>query len=399
MARLAFCDYHNMIAILEKYELNTDFHQIEDFVEASHLRYALTFNPTVYVSHIRQFWSTARIETMDGGTKILATIDGKLRTISESSIRRNLKLKDKAGISSLPDAELFENLTLMRYNILPNQKFSFQKGRRLISWQCKKQTNVATSKIEAEYVAAASCCGQVMRIQNQLLDYGLSMPYESLSREFSTSILRLLQFCDYHNMVAILEKSEHNIDFHPMVDFIEASPLRIETTDEGTQILATVDGIHRTVTESSLRRNIKLKDEEGISSLPDTELFENLTLMGYNISPNQKFTFQKGQFSHQWKYLIHTIMQCISLKSIGFNEFSSNITTALICLATNRTYNFSKMIFDGLVKNVNNKGEGSGTPTEPHHTPSPEAQSPLHTTHTSPTLPHVTTTSIPTVTP
>nr|GFB62840.1 hypothetical protein [Tanacetum cinerariifolium] len=42
-------------------------------------------------------------------------------------------------------------------------------------------------------------------------------------------------------------------------------------------------------------RNLKLKDEEGISSLPDMELFENLTLMGYNISPNQKLTFQKDQ--------------------------------------------------------------------------------------------------------
>nr|GEX21152.1 copia protein [Tanacetum cinerariifolium] len=36
-----------------------------------------------------------------------------------------------------------------------------------------------------------------------------------------------LQFCDYHNMVVILEKSEHNINFHPIVDFVEASPLRI----------------------------------------------------------------------------------------------------------------------------------------------------------------------------
>nr|GFA50130.1 synaptobrevin, longin-like domain protein [Tanacetum cinerariifolium] len=193
-------------------------------------------------------------------------------------------------------------------------------------------------------------------------------------------------------MVAILEKGEHNVDFHHMVDFIEASPLR---------------------------RNLKLRDEEGISSLPDTELFENLTLMGYNISPNQKFTFQKGQFSHQWNYLIHTIMQCISFKSTGFNEFSSNISTALVCLATNRTYNFSKMIFDGLVKNVNNKiskflmylrvvplfdtmlvhqGKGSGTPTESHHTPFPEASSPSHTIHTSSLLLPVTTTSIPTVT-
>nr|GEZ81710.1 hypothetical protein [Tanacetum cinerariifolium] len=45
------------------------------------------------------------------------------------------------------------------------------------------------------------------------------------------------------------------------------------------------------------------------------------------------------------------------------------------------------------------QGKGSGTPIEPHHTPSSEAQSPSHTTHTSPTLPPVTTTSIPTVTP
>nr|GEY53455.1 ribonuclease H-like domain, reverse transcriptase, RNA-dependent DNA polymerase [Tanacetum cinerariifolium] len=271
-----------------------------------------------------------------------------------------------------------------------------------------------------------------------------------------------LLFCDYHNMVVILEKGEHNSDFHPMVDFLEASPLRIETTEEGTKILATVDGIVRTVSESSLRRNLKLRDEEGISSLSDAEIFENLTLMGYNISPNQKFTFQKGQFYHQWKYLIYTIMQCLSPKSIGFNKFSSNIATALGCLATNRTYNFSKMIFDGLVKNINNKvskflmyprflakclrmgqfgqithtqtyvvpfhtkklfttlrvnnpsfsgrvvplfdamlvpqGEGSRTPTEPHHTPSPEAQTPSHTTQPTSTLPPISTTSIPTVT-
>nr|GEX16993.1 synaptobrevin, longin-like domain protein [Tanacetum cinerariifolium] len=167
------------------------------------------------------------------------------------------------------------------------------------------------------------------------------------------------------------------VDFHPIVDFVEASHLRyaltfkptvyvshtrqfwptarIETMKEGTKILVTIYGNLITVSESSIRRNLKLNDEAGIGSLPDMELFENLTLMGYNISRNQKFTFQKGKFSHKWKYLIHTIMQCLSPKSTGFNEFSSNIAIALVCLATNRVYSFSKMIFDGMVKNVNNK--------------------------------------------
>nr|GFC30150.1 hypothetical protein [Tanacetum cinerariifolium] len=113
MARLQFCDYHNMVVILEKGEFNTDFHPMVDFIAASPLRYALTVKPTIFVSHIRQFWSTARIETTDEGTYILVTVDGIQRTVSESSLRRNLKLRDEDGIVSIPDTELFENLTLM----------------------------------------------------------------------------------------------------------------------------------------------------------------------------------------------------------------------------------------------------------------------------------------------
>ncbi|GJR63744.1 hypothetical protein Tco_1505906 [Tanacetum coccineum] len=47
-------------------------------------------------------------------------------------------------------------------------------GRRLILWQYKKQTIVATSTIEAEYVVAVNCCGPVLWVQNQMLDYGFN---------------------------------------------------------------------------------------------------------------------------------------------------------------------------------------------------------------------------------
>nr|GEW73243.1 hypothetical protein [Tanacetum cinerariifolium] len=178
------------------------------------------------------------------------------------------------------------------------------------------------------------------------------------------SFLTLTTYQIHNDKTCFLRLSQHGRDlgenraqhrFSSDSGLLEASDIRIETTNLETKILATVDGKPRTISESSLRRHLKLNDEEGINSLLDTELFKNLSLMGYNILPNQIFTFQKGQFSHQWKFLIHTIMQCLSPKITGFNEFSSNIATAVVCLATNRVYNFSKMIFDGMVRNITNK--------------------------------------------
>ncbi|GJS72525.1 hypothetical protein Tco_0345179 [Tanacetum coccineum] len=64
---------------------------------------------------------------MDGETHIIAKINGKQVTVSESSIMWKLKLKDEEGMSDLPNTDLFANLSLMGYNILPNQRFSFQK--------------------------------------------------------------------------------------------------------------------------------------------------------------------------------------------------------------------------------------------------------------------------------
>nr|GEV81355.1 hypothetical protein [Tanacetum cinerariifolium] len=59
-------------------------------------------------------------------------------------------------------------------------------GCKLISWQSKKQTVVATSSTETDYVAASSCCAQVLWIQNQLLDYG---PDQTVSGKDSSNPL------------------------------------------------------------------------------------------------------------------------------------------------------------------------------------------------------------------
>nr|GEZ37540.1 putative ribonuclease H-like domain-containing protein [Tanacetum cinerariifolium] len=61
-------------------------------------------------------------------------------------------------------------------------------GCRLISWQCKKQTVVATSSTKAEYVVAASCCAQVLWIQNQLLYYGSKV---IITKDTVQQVLRL----------------------------------------------------------------------------------------------------------------------------------------------------------------------------------------------------------------
>ncbi|GJW01878.1 hypothetical protein Tco_1560734 [Tanacetum coccineum] len=219
-------------------------------------------------------------------------------------------------------------------------------GSRLISWQCKKQTVVANSTTEAEYVAASSCCGQVLWIQNQLLDYG-------------------------HNLLLLLKVNavRHNL------------LLLVNVNDVEVQLQALVDGKKIIITESNVRRDLQLEDAEGVDCLPNSTIFEQLTLMGS--------------------------------KTTAWNEFSSTTASTIICLATNQKFNFSKYIFESMVKNLDNAGnflmyprfvqvflvkqlewmsnhnriyvtpshtkkifgnmrrvgKGSANPTDPHHTP------------------------------
>ncbi|GJW01743.1 hypothetical protein Tco_1556994 [Tanacetum coccineum] len=114
MANLEFCDKHNMVAYLMKPTGSEGFQEIVDFPNRSHIRYALSTNPTIYVSLIEKFWQTATVRTVDNREQeITATVDGKEFIITKASVRRHLQLADADGISVLPNTKIFDQLSLM----------------------------------------------------------------------------------------------------------------------------------------------------------------------------------------------------------------------------------------------------------------------------------------------
>ncbi|GKD34125.1 hypothetical protein Tco_1249634 [Tanacetum coccineum] len=163
-----------------------------------------------------------------------------------------------------------------------------------------------------------------------------------------------LKFADTHNMVAFLSKPAKSEGFEQIVDFLNAHPIKHALTVNPTTYTS-LDGKKIIITESTVRRDLQLEDAEGVDCLPNATIFEQLGLMGYE-QVSQKLTFYKAFFSPQWKFLIHTVLQCLSLKTTAWNEFSSTMASAIICLATNQKFNFLKFIFESMVKNLDNVG-------------------------------------------
>nr|GEU69456.1 hypothetical protein [Tanacetum cinerariifolium] len=126
---------------------------------------------------------------------------------------------------------------------------------------------------------------------------------------------------------------------------------KVKKVDDEVQNQNLVDGKRINIKESSIRRTQRLDDAKGTSCLTNAEIFEGFARMRYeNLS--DKLTFYKAFFSPQWKFLIHTILQCLSVKITSWNEFSSIMASAIICLATNQKFNFSRYILLSLVKNI-----------------------------------------------
>nr|GFA03460.1 hypothetical protein [Tanacetum cinerariifolium] len=99
------------------------------------------------------------------------------------------------------------------------------------------------------------------------------------------------------------------------------------------RLQALVDKKKVVVTEATIREALRLDDAEGVDCLPNEEIFTELARMGYEM-PSTKLTFYKAFFSSQWKFLIHTILQCMSAKRTSWNEFSSSMASAVICLSS-----------------------------------------------------------------
>ncbi|GJW81276.1 hypothetical protein Tco_0145251 [Tanacetum coccineum] len=154
-----------------------------------------------------------------------------------------------------------------------------------------------------------------------------------------------LKFDDSHNMVSFLSKPVESEGFEQIVDFLNAHPIRYalmvnptvyvscieqfwsfavaKTINEEVQLHALVDGKWIVITETSIRR----ADAEGIDCFSNSTIFENLALIGP--------------------------------KTTAWNEFSSTIASAIICLATNQKFNFSKLIFNSMVRNLDNLSDNA----------------------------------------
>ncbi|GJQ95303.1 hypothetical protein Tco_0006442 [Tanacetum coccineum] len=144
MTTLKFANTHNMVAFLAKPAESERFEQIVDFLNAHTIKYVVTVNPTIYTSCIEQFWATVKAKTVNGKLQLQALVDGKKIIITESIVRRDLQLEDAEGVDCLPNATIFEQLTLMgakttAWNefistmasaiicLATNQKFNFSK--------------------------------------------------------------------------------------------------------------------------------------------------------------------------------------------------------------------------------------------------------------------------------
>nr|GEW30257.1 hypothetical protein [Tanacetum cinerariifolium] len=123
-----------MVAILEKSDATEGFEQIIDFLSGSYINHALTVNPHVYISCIKQFWNTAVVKRSGDVTSLQALVEKKMIVITEEVVRKILQLNDAEGVICLPNEEIFAGLARMGYE-KPSIKLTFYKAFFSTQWK------------------------------------------------------------------------------------------------------------------------------------------------------------------------------------------------------------------------------------------------------------------------
>ncbi|GJX67711.1 putative ribonuclease H-like domain-containing protein [Tanacetum coccineum] len=148
--------------------------------------------------------------------------------------------------------------------------------------------------------------------------------YPYIQRSYPTQYFTLLlmahlDFCDKHNMVACLEKSTGSAGFHPIIDFITRSHICYALSKKPEVCVSFIRQFWRSaeiVTDENGTVKIHATIDDGLTSLPTSEIFAQLALMGYATN-SDKLTFQKGAFSPQWRFLI---LHCLSPKKTAWEQ-------------------------------------------------------------------------------
>nr|GEX40100.1 xylulose kinase-1 [Tanacetum cinerariifolium] len=124
---LTFAETHNMVDYLSKSDASEGFNQIIDFLNGCSIKYALTVNPNVYVSCIKQFWTTVAVKKVNDVMRLQALVDKKKVVVTEATIRDALRLDEAKGVECLPNEEIFAEFARMGYE-KPSTKLTKQVG-------------------------------------------------------------------------------------------------------------------------------------------------------------------------------------------------------------------------------------------------------------------------------
>nr|GEW13468.1 ribonuclease H-like domain-containing protein [Tanacetum cinerariifolium] len=152
-----------------------------------------------------------------------------------------------------------------------------------------------------------------------------------------------LRYRDEHNKVGYLLKPTGSDDYHhQIINFLRASHIRYALTHDPIIF----DSLVKQLWSTATLRSPELADDGGIDNFPIAEIYSGMDNIGYVTEG--KLTFFKNKLSPQWRFLVHTILHCLSTKSGSWDQFGSPLTVALICLSDGRQFNWSSYIFKGM---------------------------------------------------